>query len=84
MSAPPQPAGGQRGQGRQGDETEIRNALRDLFALLGIGALVQVGTVSVQRSIVISPLTLGDARRLVEALDSCERTQSTPGRGYRP
>ncbi|MBL1067679.1 hypothetical protein [Streptomyces sp. 7-21] len=45
-----------------------RDQLREAFALLDITACVQLGTVAMRRSIVVSPLPVDDARRLVHAL----------------
>jgi hypothetical protein len=56
----------------------LRNALRDLFALLGITASVQSGTVGTRRAIVVQALSLGDARKLVEALDESPQTRVSP------
>jgi hypothetical protein len=56
----------------------LRNSLRDLFALLGITATVQSGTVGTRQAIVIQALSLGDAQKLVEALDDSPRTRVKP------
>ncbi len=56
----------------------LRDSLRDLFALLGITAAVQLGTVGTRTTIVVSPLALGDARKLVRALDESPHTRVTP------
>ncbi|MEO3751214.1 hypothetical protein [Streptomyces sp. B6B3] len=62
------------------DAMVLRDSLRDLFALLGITATVQCGTVGTRRTVVVSPLALGDARLLVRALD---RSDDTRTRGSR-
>jgi hypothetical protein len=56
---------------------ELRDCLRDLFALLGIDATV-VTTEGTRRFIVISPLPLSDARKLVRALGRSDETRVSP------
>jgi hypothetical protein len=52
-----------------GDEALLlRDELRELFALLSMAVNVQAGTVGTRRSVVLQPLCLRDARRLVDAL----------------
>jgi hypothetical protein len=48
---------------------ELRDRLRDQFGRLGVDARI-VTTEGTRRSIVIGSLPLGDARRLVAALES--------------
>jgi hypothetical protein len=56
---------------------QLRDELRDLFALLDIDTRV-VTTEGTRRSIVVSPLPLSDARKLVGALDASDATRVRP------
>jgi hypothetical protein len=60
------------------DPEFLRDALRDLFALLDISATIQSATIGTGRAIVVQPLSLGDAGKLVHALDASPLTQVTP------
>jgi hypothetical protein len=62
----------------QANVLDLRDALRDLFALLGITATVRADSAGSRRVIVVSPLSLGDARKLLRALDSSPLTQARP------
>jgi hypothetical protein len=56
-----------------GDEVLVlRDELRELFALLGMTVNVQSATVGLRRSVVLPPLSLRDARRLVDALAAAQ------------
>ncbi|MEO3753363.1 hypothetical protein [Streptomyces sp. B6B3] len=52
--------------GHTQEDTAAR--LRDLLATLGIDANVQPATVGLRPTVVIQPLPVADARRLVDAL----------------